>query len=228
MAEEEEPSLLLDDVRLLDLLLRHRLAALPLHLATLSPRLRLLLRLPLHERLLLRRGEVGEVHLLATHARDDLLLPAGSLDDHPTAVAAPLHLLLLHHHHLLLLLLLLLLLHLLGELLLLRGGELLLLPPGLLIRTPGLLHLHLLLLLHHHHLMLLLLLLLLLGAHAAAHERGAVSRRAAKHGSPVSHHHVPRPAPVPHHHRLANHLVRATTLLLDLLHAGLHTCPGPP
>mmetsp|Transcript_9470 Transcript_9470/g.26398 ORF Transcript_9470/g.26398 Transcript_9470/m.26398 type:complete len:261 (+) Transcript_9470:2066-2848(+) len=76
--------------------------------------------------------------------------------------------------------------------------------------------------------MLLLMLLLLLGAHAAAHERGAVSRRAAKHGSAIRHHHVPRPAPVPHHHRLANHLVRATTLLLDLLHAGLHTCPGPP
>ena len=59
VAEEEEPSLLLDDVRLLDLLLRHGFAALPLHLATLlRPRRRLLLRLSLHERLLLRRGEV--------------------------------------------------------------------------------------------------------------------------------------------------------------------------
>ena len=59
VAEEEEPSLLLDDVRLLDLLLCHGFAVLPLHLATLlRPRRRLLLRLSLHERLLLRRGEV--------------------------------------------------------------------------------------------------------------------------------------------------------------------------
>ena len=214
--QKQKPALLLHDVRLLDVLLRHHpartvvptgvaeaanLPAPRAGRAALARALRvrrhcrraLLLHLLLHLLLLLR----GHVGVSGRHL--ELLLRA------PRPRTPPLlrHLLLLHEHHLLLLLLRLRRLEL-------RSGHLLALAPRRRLRVVqallhALLHRAVLLLLHHQHVLLLLRAatrVVRAGAgtgtgtlHRAASARVLLRGGAAKHRRAVAHHHVPAAVP---------------------------------